>query len=119
MSSKMFGRATIRANGQAFKTMPGAVLELGGIVRTPRPGDNDADGYTEELTASKIEFSQQMREGVSLASIHATVDATVTFECDTGQTYQIFPAYSATPPSLGGEGVAKCVFQGAPAEEIL
>lgn len=119
MSGKMFGRVTIRIDGQPYKSMPGATLDLGGIERTARPGDNDADGFTTALQPSKCDFSVQMRAGVSLAAIQAIEDGTLSFECDTGQTYMIRHAYSATPPSLGGEGVAKCTFQGAPAEEIL
>jgi len=119
MSGKLFGRATIRAGGQVLKTAAGSTLELGGVTRTPRSGDNDADGFTEEITPSKVECSVQMREGTSLAEIHAIEDGTITFECDTGQTYLINHGYSATPPMLGGEGVAKCVFQGPPAEEIV
>ncbi|MBI1408120.1 MAG: hypothetical protein GC145_18565 [Caulobacter sp.] len=119
MSGKLFGRATIRANGQVYKTSGGSTLELGGVTRTPRPGDHNADGFTEEDTPAKVEFGVQMREEVSLAEIHAIVDGTITFECDTGQTYLVNHAYSATPPMLGGDGVAKCVFQGPPAEEIL
>lgn len=119
MSGKLFGRATIRANGQVLKTAAGSTLELGGVTRNPRPGDHNADAFTEEDTPSKIEFSVQMREGVSLVSIHAIEDGTITFECDTGQAYLINHAYSATPPMLGGDGAAKCVFQGPAAEEIL
>lgn len=119
MSGKLFGRATIRANGQTLQTAAGATLEMGGVTRTPRPGNHNADAFTEEDTPSKCEFSLQMREGVSLASIQAMVDVTIHFDCDTGQAYLINHAYSAMPPSLGGEGVAKCVFQGPEAEEIL
>lgn len=119
MSGKMFGRATIRADGQVIKTHDGAGLELGGVKRTPRPGANDADGFTEELTPSKVEFDVQIREGVSLTAIHAISDGVITFECDTGQVYVVNHAYSAEPPVIGGEGKAKCVFQGPPAEEML
>ncbi|WP_371135694.1 phage tail tube protein, partial [Reyranella sp.] len=47
MSGKLFGRATIRADGQHIRTHDGATLDLGGVKRTPRPGANDADGFTE------------------------------------------------------------------------
>lgn len=119
MSGKLFGRATIRADGQTIKTFDGASLELGGVKRTPRPGSNDADGFTEELTPSKLECDVQVREGVSLKAIHALTDAVLTFECDTGQVYIINHGYSAEPPVLGGEGKAKCVFHGPEAEELL
>ncbi len=119
MSGKLFGRATIRLDGAVIKTAPGSTLELGGVERTPRPGDNDADGFTEALVPAKIDCGVQLREGVSLAALHAIVDATIVFEADTGQTYVISHGYSAMPPSLGSDGVAKCVFQGPPAEEIL
>ncbi|MDP1961936.1 MAG: phage tail tube protein [Reyranella sp.] len=119
MSGKLFGRATIRADGQHIRTHDGATLDLGGVKRTPRPGANDADGFTEEIVPGKIEFDLQLRAGVSIAALQAISDGVLTFECDTGQTYIMNHAYCAEPPSMGGEGKVKCVFQGPPAEEML
>lgn len=119
MTGKLFGRATIRADGQYLQTFEGATLDPGGVKRTPRPGANSAGGFTESMEPSKIECDVMMATGVSIASIQAIGDGTITFECDTGQTYVVNHGYCADPPQLGGEGKLKCVFGGPPAEEIL
>lgn len=119
MSGKLNGRVTIRAAGLVLKTNAGATLDKGGIVRTPRPGDNDADGFTESIMNSTIECNVQMREGTSLATLQAISDGTFTFECDTGQVYMINHGYNGPAPALAGDGSAKCTFHGPPAEEML
>ncbi len=119
MSGKLMGRVTIRAAGQVLKTNAGATLDPGGVIRTPRPGDNDADGFTESLGNSTIECNVQMREGTSIASLQAIADGTFTFECDTGQTYIINHGYNGPAPTLNSDGTAKCTFHGPPAEEML
>lgn len=119
MSGKLFGRARIRANGEVLRTERNATLNIGGITRTPRPSDIEAGGYTEELTPSRLECEVQISQGLSLAALHGITDGTVTFEADTGQTWLINHAYSAEPPSTSGEGKARLVFQGPPAEEML
>ncbi|NBB17554.1 hypothetical protein GVN21_19505 [Caulobacter sp. SLTY] len=118
MSGKIHGRSTIKANGKTYKTMKGATLDPGGISREPKPGDNDADAYTETLDASTMECSIQIREGTSLAEIQALTDATLMFVCDTGQTYMIRKGYCGPRPTIVGDGTIKATFHGAPAEEM-
>lgn len=118
--SKKFGRATVRVNGKSYDTERGSTLDPGGVKREPRPGSNSTGGFTEELVPAKVEVTILFGEGDSLAEINAITDATIVFECDTGQTYIVRNGYSAEPVQLTeGEGKAKAVFMGEAAEEML
>jgi hypothetical protein len=120
MAKKLLGRATISADGRIFDTFKGATLDTGGVKRTPQPGANSSDGYTEELTPSKLEADVQMDGTVSIDEIKAMVGVTVQFQADTGQTYIVNGAYSAEPPVLTeGDGKCKVVFQGPEAIEVM
>ncbi|MGZ8364563.1 MAG: phage tail tube protein [Caulobacteraceae bacterium] len=117
--AKLFGRAVITADGQILNTKMGASLTLGGVKRNARPGSNTTGGFTEELENSELECEVEMDGNLSLASIAAIEDASILFECDTGQNYLIEGAYSSDPPSITeGEGYAKCKFGGPEALEI-
>ncbi|MBI1407295.1 MAG: hypothetical protein GC145_14365 [Caulobacter sp.] len=119
MTNRLFGRATIRLDGQVLRTAKGSTLDIGGPVRTPVVDESgNTVGFTEETQPSKLDCGVQMAEGVSLANIRSIEDATVTFDCDSGQSYLINHAFCTTPPVLGGDGNAKTTFQGPPAEEI-
>lgn len=118
--AKKLGRATIRVDGKVYDTEKGSTLNPGGIKREPRPGSNTAGGFTEELVPSKVETTILWGEGDSVTEINRISGATITFECDTGQTYIIRGGYSAEPVELTeGEGKAKCIFMGEPAEEMM
>lgn len=118
--SKKFGRATVRVDGKVYDTEKGSTLDPGGVKREARPGSNTTGGFTEELVPSKLEATVLFGEGDSIAEINKIAGATITFECDTGQTYIVRDGYSAEPVQLtGGEGKAKVVFMGSAAEELL
>lgn len=120
MAGKLFGRAVIRADGNTIETNKGASLDLGGVKRTAQQGARTIAGYTEETTQAKLECEMMVGVGVSVAAIGGIVDATITFECDTGQTYIMNHAWSAEPPQLTeGDGKAKLVFEGPPAVEMM
>ena len=119
MANKLFGRVTITVSGLTLNTFKGSTLDIGGIKRTPQPGSNTADAYTEELMPSKVECEVQMDGSLSVAALGQVVDATIQFDCDTGQKFLIIGGYAAEPPVLTeGDGKCKCVFQGPPAEEV-
>ncbi len=118
--AKKFGRATVRVDGKVYDTKKGSTLDPGGVKREPRPGSNTTGGFTEELVPAKVEATVLFGEGDSVTEINKITGATITFECDTGQTYIIRDGYSAEPVQLTeGEGEAKAVFMGSAAEEML
>ncbi len=119
MAKKLLGRATISMDGLIIDSFKGATLDTGGVKRTPQPGANTSDGYTEELVPSKLEADLQFDGSVSIDAIKAMVGVTVQFQADTGQNYIINGAYSAEPPVLTeGDGKCKVVFQGPEAIEV-
>ena len=119
MAKKLLGRATIVLDGLTLDTFKGATLDPGGVKRTPQPGANSSDGYTEELVPSKLDADLQMDGSVSIDQIKAMVGITVQFQADTGQNYIINGAYNAEPPMLTeGDGKCKVVFQGPEAIEV-
>lgn len=117
--AKLLSRLTFSIDGQVYETELGVTFDLGGVKRTARPGVNSAGGFTEELVNSKIEADIQVDSGTRLAAFQDIDESTCLLVADTGQTYLIPAAYVAEPITFtGGEGKAKLVVQGAPAEEI-
>lgn len=118
--NRLFGRATIKADGDELETFKGATIDPGGVTRTSQNGSRRTLGYTEETRNSKVECEFAVRAGTSIAQIQNMVDATITFRCDTGQTYVISGGWCTGEVTLTeGEGKAKAVFEGPAAEEML
>ena len=101
---KLVGKAYIKYDGNKLRTKTGATIDIGGQQRTPVVG-NQLDGYTEEAKPSEIDCVISLGAGESLETIRNITDATVTFECDTGQSYMVRHAFlSDTLKVTGGEG---------------
>lgn len=116
--AKILGQVTIRKSGVPWKTFGGASLDPGGIKRETKTGDGWV-APVESTVQSKIECEVQITQGVSLADF-VFGDETVTFTGDTGQTWIVNHAWTTDTPQLtGGEGKAKIVIEGPPAEEML
>jgi len=92
MSNKFLGRATIRLNGQVYETAAGATLDIGGIKRNPIVVGRKI-GYAEETVPATISCETALMEGQSLTELQNLADATVIFECDTGQSFVIRNAF--------------------------
>lgn len=120
MSGKTLGVVSIKVDGNPLKIMPGAKVNLGGQERKAIEGDGEVHGFSEQTKASLLECVITLGKGDTLEWLRITTDATVRFECDTGQTYQIaHAALTETLEVTGGEGGAIPVkFAGHPAEEI-
>ena len=114
---KVWGQSRIKVDGRVYETEGKSSLVMGGTVREHQEADFEAGHFSEKTAPSKLECSVLITSGVSLAELQAIEDATVTLEADTGQTYVIRHAYVADEVSAG-EGKAKLVFQGPPAEEM-
>jgi hypothetical protein len=115
--NKVFGQARIRIGGKEYASEPKATLELGGIARDAVEADNKAGYFSEKVNPSKLEASFLLTAGLSVAELNVD-DTTVTFEGDTGQVYVVGHAYCSEPPVVG-DGKAKVVYMGPPAEEML
>jgi len=114
---QLLGRAWVRWNGKTLRTAEGAKLNLGGITRESVVG-NEVHGHLEKVVPGKVECEIVVHEGDSPEELSAIRDATVTFECDTGQTYIIRNAANMVPPELTASngGAVPVVFEGQPAE---
>lgn len=120
MSKQKFGRAFIKTDGSLLETMPGAKIDIGGVARKEVVGSHGG-GFAEEHKLATLDCEIMMGPETSLAAIGAIDDATVTFECDTGQIYVMRNAWVAeTPAATEGEGGKVPVkFQSEPAEEVM
>lgn len=120
MSGQRFGKAFISVDGSLLATMPGAKLNLGGNERTPVVGDNAVLGFTEAPVAALLTCEISLGEGSSLETLRKLKGATVTFECDTGQTYVMREAFTtkALEISAGDAGKVSLEISGQPAEEM-
>lgn len=117
---KTLGVVSILADGKKLATNPGAEVDLGGENRTAVVGDGAVHGFAAQTRPSELRCEIVLRPGDKLAEINAIKDATLRFETDTGQVYQIAHAFLTEPAVItAGEGGAiPLVFQGPPAEEI-
>lgn len=120
MSQQLLGMVYIKVDGSLLPSLPGAKLDMGGVTRTTVMGDNAVLGFARQPKQSVVECEIGMREGVSLAALQKIEDATITFECDTGQTYVIRGAYVTETLNLtaGEGGKVALKFEGQPAEEM-
>ena len=120
MSGKVLGIVDVKADGKKLRILPGAEIDMGGVNRKAVVGDGVVHGFSEETRPSELKCEISLAPGDSLAEINAIVYATLRFETDTGQTYQIAHAFLTEPAVVtGGEGgKIPLTFNGDPAEEI-
>lgn len=113
--AKIFGRAFIRVNGMTLAGMPGSSkLDPGGVERSPVVGEAGFLGYTEKPVHAEIECDIAIDANTDIDALNKTVDASVTFECDSGQVYVMRNASLAMPVKpQSGDGKANVKFIGA------
>lgn len=103
--SKRFGIAYIKVTGHGLlATMPGAQLEMGGVERTPVMQGSKLIGFSEQGMPARVTCEISVGADDYVAEIARIVNETVTFECDTGNTYVVANAFCAKPPVLKGAG---------------
>ena len=121
MAGKLFGRAFIRVNGSTMPTIAGTgKINLGGIERTAVNGDFGFLGSTEKTVNGEVECDVAVDAALDLQALGNTVEATITFECDSGQAFVLRNAVLAAPIELqSGDGKATLRFIGSAAESSL
>lgn len=119
MPSKYLGRAFIRVNGQTIASLPGtAKLNPGGVERTPVVGDFGFLGYTEKPAHGEIECEIAVNSDTDISALNKTIDATITFEADSGQVWVLRNAAIAAPLNVqSGDGKATLKMIGSAIEE--
>ena len=101
--SKFTGKAVIRVDGNQWRCTDGCKLHPGGVEREPRVGGGRVHGYAEKTKAPEMEVSVLHAKDTDLTAINAIVDATVIFECDSGDRYVLRNAFVADQGSLDAE----------------
>lgn len=116
-ANQRLGKAFIRVDGALLESMPGAKIDLGGEVREPVVGSNAVLGYASKFKEATLECEISLGPNTNLDALRAIADSTITFECDTGQTWLIRNAWLAEPPVLseGEGGKVPLKFVGPPA----
>ncbi|RMG58795.1 MAG: phage tail protein [Gammaproteobacteria bacterium] len=116
---QLLGTAYIKVDGDLLRSNPGAKIDLGGQVREPVVGAGTVHGYAEKTKEATVECEISLAKGDSLETIRSITNATITFECDTGQVYIVRHAFLTDPPVLseGEGGKIPLKFAGMPAEE--
>lgn len=118
--TQRLGIAYIKIDGALLESMPGASIDLGGVMRTPVIGGNAVLGHSETPKEAVVECQIAVGRGTSLAQLQKITAATITFEADTGQTWIVREAVLAEPPkaTAGDGGQVPLKFFGPPAEEM-
>lgn len=118
--SQRLGKAFIKVNGQLLESMPGAKLNVGGYKRNPVIGGVAVLGFAEELVPSTVECEISVAAATKIMDIAKYKAETITFECDTGQTFVVKDAFLTEPPELtaGEGGKVPLKFAGQPADQV-
>ncbi len=113
--TQVTGRVFIALNGQRIRSKEGASLDTGGIAREAAVSDAGVDGFTEKITAPKVDCKINHTAQTRMSDIQAFKDGTLTFETDTGRVYTLTGAWCGPAPKLDkGEitldfGAVECI----------
>ncbi len=104
--AQITGRVRVSVNGALVRSKSGAKFSgIGGVNRKAVKG-HQMWGFAEETAEPKIEATLAHTKDLSLTALNQIVDATVTFECDTGATYILRHAWCEAAPDLAeGRGM--------------
>jgi hypothetical protein len=104
MSGRVTGVATIKVDGQEIPTEKGATLNPGGANRNTKMAGRRVY-YSEEPVAPTLEATVLHTEEIDIIELGKIKGATVLFECDNGQDYQLQGAFVTETAELSsGEG---------------
>lgn len=118
-SNRVVGQVRVKIDGDLLDTDGKSTLELGGPKRESVIGDYQAGSFRESTEPSKVEVNLLMKASLSLGALRLIDNATVTMETDVGQTFIVRNAYVSDVISFAtGDGTAKVVFMGPPAEQV-
>lgn len=117
--SQRLGKAFVKVNGALLESMPGAKLNIGGKKRTPVIGANAVHGFSEEIVQSSVECEISVSKDTDIIALSKIDNATIIFECDTGQVFVCRESFLTEPPELTASegGKVPLKFNGAPADK--
>ncbi len=118
-NTQLAGRVNIAINGSRMRSKSGAKLDVGGVSRTPINTDQGTVGFTEQTKEPSVECTIVMGRDTDLIQVANTVDSTLVFETDIGNSYVLKDAFLVDPPSFtGGEGEVSLKFSGTRCEKV-
>lgn len=118
-NSQFAGRVFISVNGSRLRSKSGAKLNIGGVERSPVETDQGTVGFTEKTKTPTVECTIVMGKDTDLSALAATVDSTVVFETDIGNSYVLKDAFLTDSPEFtGGDGEVSLKFAGTRCEKV-
>jgi hypothetical protein len=116
--AQVTGTCIVRKNGRTLFFATGATMDLGGFERTAELADHSVIGYSQKPMEATVSGTAKHTASTSLQDIMDTVNATISFETDTGSRYTLRGAWCTKPPVLtSGNGEVAVEFKGQPALE--
>lgn len=118
--AKMFGKATVKVDGQAMLVDDASKLSTGGNKRNVVKG-TDVYGYAEEVMEARVEMNVFISSQTDIDAINAMTDVTVMFQLDSGQTRVLPHAWLESPlepTAANNGGKTPLVFVAAKSERI-
>ena len=113
------GKAIIKVDGNQWRTTDGCKLHPGGVEREAKVGGGNVHGFTEKTKAPELDATVYHTGDTDLTAINAIKDATVIFECDTGNKYLLKSAFVTSQEALDSENGTVSVKMSAHACEPL
>lgn len=112
--SRKIGRVTLDADGEVFRSAPGASLQIGGPRRTSEMTDQNELVYMEVIEPAVVVLDIVHVTGYDATTIRAITDATLSFVGDNGDSYVVRGAHcNGTEPLSNGN--IRAEFSGNPA----
>ena len=90
--SQASGRVTIKLDGQAIRSKPGASLQTGGITRTGDMTDQGEFYQSEKWVPSSIQATMPHMTDTDIVKLRAWKNGTATFATDAGHTFTVAKA---------------------------
>lgn len=119
MSGKVTGIVFVTVNDKLLQSKSGASLVLGGYERTAQTG-HSLYGFSDSFVPAEMECVISDKAQTDLIEMANWMDATLTFETDTGKRYLVRGAATVEAIKLtGGDGDVALKMQGMPAQQEL
>ena len=117
---RIAGVAFIHLDGQQYPLRGNLTISIDTVERTGVAGQDGVHGFTEAPRVPWIEGDFSDLGGLSLLTLQAMDNITVTAELANGKTYVLRNAWTSTAREFNAaEGQAKVRFEGMAAEELL
>jgi hypothetical protein len=97
--AKVTGIIKVKLDALIARSLPGAKLDPGGVMRKPSKGWA-VYGYAEAVKESELTCEFVHAQGDDITQYDQLTASTVEFICDTGQTYMIAGMWMAEPATI-------------------